>query len=99
MVLDKTNVMIVGPTGSGKTLLAKTLAKLVDVPLVIADATCLTQVGRGGEGGVVFCFLSLCALVGSGLNRCVLCPPPPARLSRRRCCVWCWCDDASELCS
>lgn len=47
MVLDKTNVMIVGPTGSGKTLLAKTLAKLVDVPLVIADATCLTQVGCG----------------------------------------------------
>ena len=45
MVLDKTNVMIVGPTGSGKTLLAKTLAKLVDVPLVIADATCLTQAG------------------------------------------------------
>lgn len=44
VVLDKTNVMIVGPTGSGKTLLAKTLAKLVDVPLVIADATCLTQV-------------------------------------------------------
>lgn len=44
VVLDKTNVMIVGPTGSGKTLLAKTLAKLVDVPLVITDATCLTQV-------------------------------------------------------
>lgn len=44
VTLDKTNVMIVGPTGSGKTLLAKTLAKLVDVPLVIADATCLTQV-------------------------------------------------------
>lgn len=48
VVLDKTNVMIVGPTGSGKTLLAKTLAKLVDVPLVIADATCLTQVGGWG---------------------------------------------------
>lgn len=44
VVLDKTNVMIVGPTGSGKTLLARTLARLVDVPLVIADATCLTQV-------------------------------------------------------
>ncbi|CAM9155735.1 unnamed protein product [Scytosiphon promiscuus] len=49
VVLDKTNVMIVGPTGSGKTLLAKTLAKLVDVPLVIADATCLTQAGYVGE--------------------------------------------------
>lgn len=44
VLLDKTNVMIVGPTGSGKTLLARTLARLVDVPLVIADATCLTQV-------------------------------------------------------
>ncbi|CAM9862537.1 unnamed protein product [Pylaiella littoralis] len=49
VTLDKTNVMIVGPTGSGKTLLAKTLAKLVDVPLVIADATCLTQAGYVGE--------------------------------------------------
>ncbi|CAM9824455.1 unnamed protein product [Choristocarpus tenellus] len=41
--------MIVGPTGSGKTLLAETLAKLVDVPFVIADATCLTQAGYVGE--------------------------------------------------
>eukprot|EP00904_Undaria_pinnatifida_P007471 jgi/Undpi1/3854/HiC_scaffold_16.g07223.m1 len=49
VVLDKTNVMIVGPTGSGKTLLARTLARLVDVPLVIADATCLTQAGYVGE--------------------------------------------------
>uniref|UniRef100_K3WDU1 ClpX-type ZB domain-containing protein n=1 Tax=Globisporangium ultimum (strain ATCC 200006 / CBS 805.95 / DAOM BR144) TaxID=431595 RepID=K3WDU1_GLOUD len=47
--LDKTNVMLIGPTGSGKTLLAKTLARLVNVPIVIADATCLTQAGYVGE--------------------------------------------------
>lgn len=49
VVLDKTNVMLVGPTGSGKTLLAKTLASLVDVPLAIVDATSLTQSGYVGE--------------------------------------------------
>lgn len=47
--MDKTNVILVGPTGSGKTLMAKTLSKLVDVPLVIVDATCLTQAGYVGE--------------------------------------------------
>lgn len=47
--LDKTNIMVLGPTGSGKTLMAKTLAKLTNVPLVIADATCLTQAGYVGE--------------------------------------------------
>ena len=47
--VDKSNIMIIGPTGSGKTLLLKTLAKIIDVPLVIADATCLTQAGYVGE--------------------------------------------------
>mmetsp|Transcript_27210 Transcript_27210/g.75063 ORF Transcript_27210/g.75063 Transcript_27210/m.75063 type:complete len:413 (-) Transcript_27210:232-1470(-) len=47
--IDKSNLMILGPTGSGKTLLVKTLAQLVDAPLVIADATCLTQAGYVGE--------------------------------------------------
>ena len=47
--LDKSNIIIIGPTGSGKTLLVKTLAKLIDVPLVISDATCLTQAGYVGE--------------------------------------------------
>ncbi|KAF0719141.1 Aste57867_1255 [Aphanomyces stellatus] len=47
--LDKTNMLIVGPTGSGKTLMAKTLARMAQVPLVIADATCLTQAGYVGE--------------------------------------------------
>ncbi|KDO22872.1 hypothetical protein SPRG_12009 [Saprolegnia parasitica CBS 223.65] len=47
--IDKTNILVVGPTGSGKTLMAKTLARLAQVPLVIADATCLTQAGYVGE--------------------------------------------------
>lgn len=47
--VDKSNIMIIGPTGSGKTLLLKTLARIIDVPLVITDATCLTQAGYVGE--------------------------------------------------
>lgn len=47
--LDKSNILLLGPTGSGKTLLAKTLAKVLDVPFAVADATTLTEAGYVGE--------------------------------------------------
>jgi ATP-dependent Clp protease ATP-binding subunit ClpX len=47
--LTKSNILLVGPTGSGKTLLAQTLARLLNVPFVIADATTLTEAGYVGE--------------------------------------------------
>ena len=47
--VSKSNVILVGPTGSGKTLLAQTLAKILDVPFAIADATTLTEAGYVGE--------------------------------------------------
>lgn len=47
--LAKSNILLLGPTGSGKTLLAQTLARMINVPIAIADATALTEAGYVGE--------------------------------------------------
>ena len=47
--LSKSNILLIGPTGTGKTLLAQTLAKIIDVPFTMADATTLTEAGYVGE--------------------------------------------------
>ncbi|MAW75724.1 MAG: ATP-dependent Clp protease ATP-binding subunit ClpX [Candidatus Marinimicrobia bacterium] len=49
ITVDKSNILLVGPTGTGKTLIAKTLAKVLNVPFVIVDATVLTEAGYVGE--------------------------------------------------
>lgn len=67
--IDKSNIMLLGPTGSGKTHLVKTLARLIDVPLVITDATCLTQAGYVGED-VESVLFKLYLESGQDIDRC-----------------------------
>jgi ATP-dependent Clp protease ATP-binding subunit ClpX len=66
--LQKSNILLVGPTGCGKTLLAQTLAKLLDVPFSIADATALTEAGYVGED-VENILLRLIQVAGNDVQR------------------------------
>ncbi len=68
--IQKSNVLLIGGTGTGKTLIAQTLAKLIDVPFVIADATTLTEAGYVGED-VENIILSLYQASGNNLERTV----------------------------
>ncbi len=66
--IEKSNILLVGPTGSGKTLLARTLARILDVPFAIADATTLTEAGYVGED-VENIVLKLVQAAGYNLER------------------------------
>ena len=66
--LQKSNILLIGPTGCGKTLLAQTLAKILDVPFSIADATTLTEAGYVGED-VENILLKLYQAAGGNLSR------------------------------
>ncbi|MCH7522721.1 MAG: AAA family ATPase [Chloroflexi bacterium] len=68
--LEKSNILLLGPTGCGKTLLARTLADILDVPFTIADATALTEAGYVGEDVEVTAHLGMC------VKRRFYCPAP-----------------------
>ncbi|OQY17235.1 MAG: ATP-dependent Clp protease ATP-binding subunit ClpX [Anaerolineaceae bacterium 4572_32.2] len=68
VLLEKSNILLIGPTGCGKTLLARTLANILDVPFTIADATSLTEAGYVGED-VENILLSLIQAAGYDLAR------------------------------
>ena len=67
--LTKSNILLIGPTGSGKTLLAQTLARMLDVPFVMADATTLTEAGYVGED-VENIILKLLQASGGDIEKC-----------------------------
>src|SRR5213082_3474675 len=69
--LAKSNILLIGPTGSGKTLLAQTLARLLNVPFVIADATTLTEAGYVGEDVETINILFICGGAFDGLEKIV----------------------------
>src|ERR1043165_2956672 len=67
--LTKSNILLIGPTGTGKTLLAQTLARLLSVPFTIVDATTLTEAGYVGEG-VENIILKLLQAAGGDIEKC-----------------------------
>src|ERR1043165_8843367 len=67
--LSKSNILLIGPTGTGKTLLAQTLAKLLSVPFTIVDATTLTEAGYVGED-VENIILKLLQAAGGDIEKC-----------------------------
>ena len=67
--ITKANILMIGPTGTGKTLMARSVAEYLDVPFVIADATCLTEAGYVGDD-VESLITRLYAAADSDIERC-----------------------------
>lgn len=83
--LDKSNILMIGPTGSGKTLLAQTLARLLDVPFTVADATTLTEAGYVGDDveNVIKSLLSKCDFDPKRAERGIIFIDEIDKISRR----------------
>lgn len=83
--LDKSNILMIGPTGSGKTLLAQTLARLLDVPFTVADATTLTEAGYVGDDveNVIKSLLSKCDFDADRAERGIIFIDEIDKISRR----------------
>ncbi|SMN01065.1 ATP-dependent Clp protease ATP-binding subunit ClpX [uncultured Candidatus Thioglobus sp.] len=83
--LDKSNILMIGPTGSGKTLLAQTLARILDVPFTVADATTLTEAGYVGDDveNVIKSLLSKCDFDAKRAERGIIFIDEIDKISRR----------------
>ncbi|WP_041191873.1 ATP-dependent Clp protease ATP-binding subunit ClpX [Candidatus Vesicomyidisocius calyptogenae] len=83
--LDKSNILMIGPTGSGKTLLAQTLARILDIPFTVADATTLTEAGYVGDDveNVVKNLLSKCDFDPDRAQRGIIFIDEIDKISRR----------------
>ena len=83
--LDKSNILMIGPTGSGKTLLAQTLARILDVPFTVADATTLTEAGYVGDDveNVIKSLLSKCDFDADRAERGIIFIDEIDKISRR----------------